>query len=334
MAKDVNVIIDIESPTPRLGFGKPLILGSAATGKPYKTYADLASVKAEFGETTEEYKAALAIWNQGDAAPAEIAIARQKTGVDSETVSDVLERLMKEDWYFLVTTTTLQADVEEFAAAIELDGTREYFTRSSDLVVVAALKSKLYSRTTVFYHTTISNYPEAALIGRVGSAPVGSVTWKFKFLQGIEPLDITNTELNEIHAAGAITYVTKAGRNQTSEGKTLSGEWIDVIHSKDYIKANIEYGIQILFADTDKVSFDNTGIAQLESVTRNVLRQAFLQNMIAQDDDGLPLYGTNFKRRSEVDPADRALRTYNGGEFWFDLAGAIHETTIRGLIRK
>lgn len=217
---------------------------------------------------------------------------------------------------------------------IEADDTREYFTRASDLAVVSALKAKGYSRTTVFYHTTITNYPEAALIGRVGSAPVGSVTWKFMYLQGIEPLDITNTNLNEIHTAGAITYVTKAGRNQTSEGKTLSGEWIDVIHSKDYIRFNIEYAIQILFADSDKVSFDNTGIAQLESVTRNVLRQAFQQKMIAQDNDGLPLYGTNFKRRSEVDPADRAQRKYNGGEFWFELAGAIHETTIRGVIRK
>lgn len=334
MAKDVNVIIQIETPTPRLGFGKPLILGSAATAKAYKTYLDLATVKADYGETTEEYKAAAAIWAQGDYAPAEIAIARQKTGTEPETVSDVLERLLKEDWYFLITTTTAQADVDEFAAAIEADDTREYFARSSDLAAVLTMKAKNYSRTTAFYHKTITNYPEAALIGRVGSAPVGSVTWKFKDLKGIEPLDLTNTELNEIHAAGAITYVTKAGRNQTSEGKTLSGEWIDVIHSKDYITFNIEYAIQILFVDSDKVSFDNTGIAQLESVTRNVLRQAFQQKMIAQDDDGLPLYGTNFKRRSEVDPADRAQRKYNGGEFWFELAGAIHETTIRGVIRK
>ncbi|RPK29867.1 DUF3383 family protein [Paenibacillus xylanexedens] len=334
MAKDVNVIIEIETPTPRLGIGKPLILGSATAGKPYKTYTELSSVKLDYAESTEEYKAAYALLNQGDDSPAEIAIACQKTGTEPESIDDVLGRLWKEDWYFLITTTTLQADVDEFAAAIEQNNSREYFTRSSTLADVALLLAKNYSRTTVFYHIDISNYPEAALIGRVGSAPVGSVTWKFKFLQGIVPLDITDTELREIHAAGAITYVTKAGRNQTSEGKTLSGEWIDVIHAKDYIKANIEYGIQILFADTDKVSFDNTGIAQLESVTRNVLRQAFLQKMIAQDDDGLPLYGTNFKRRSEVDPADRAQRKYNGGEFWFELAGAIHETTIRGVIRK
>lgn len=116
MAKDVNVIIQIETPTPRLGFGKPLILGSAATAKPYKTYLDLATVKADYGETTEEYKAPAAIWAQGDYAPAEIAIARQKTGTEPETVSDVLERLLKEDWYFLITTTTTQSDVDEFAA--------------------------------------------------------------------------------------------------------------------------------------------------------------------------------------------------------------------------
>ncbi|WP_254438269.1 DUF3383 family protein [Paenibacillus sp. DCT19] len=334
MAKDVNVIIRIETPTPRLGFGKPLILGSASTAKPYKTYLELAAVKADYGETTEEYKAAAAIWAQGDYAPAEIAIARQKTGTEPETVSDVMERLLKEDWYFLITTTTAQADVDEFAAAIEADNSREYFTRSSTLADVALLLAKNYSRTTVFYHIDISNYPEAALVGRVGSAPVGSVTWKFKYLQGIAPLDITDTELREIHAAGAITYVTKAGRNQTSEGKTLSGEWIDVIHSKDYIRFNIEYAIQNLFADTDKVSFTDTGIAQLESVTRTILQQGFLQGMVAADAAGLPLYGTTFKGREEVDPVDRSKREYNGGTFWFELAGAIHQTTISGVIRK
>ncbi|WP_083677280.1 DUF3383 family protein [Paenibacillus amylolyticus] len=334
MAKDVNVIIEIETPTPRLGFGKPLILGSASAGKPYKTYTELSSVKLDYAETTEEYKAAYSLLNQGDDSPAEIAIACQKTGTEPESIDDVLGRLWKEDWYFLITTTTLQADVDEFAAAIEQNNSREYFTRSSTLADVALLLAKNYSRTTVFYHTDISNYPEAALIGRVGSAPVGSVTWKFKFLQGIVPLDITDTELREIHAAGAITYVTKAGQNQTSEGKTLSGEWIDVIHSKDYIRFNIEYAIQRLFAKTKKVSFTDTGIAQLESETRTVLQQGFNQGIIAADENGQPMYGTTFQTRAQTDPADRAQRIYNGGSFWFDLAGAIHETTIRGVIRK
>lgn len=331
--KDVTVIIDIERPTPKLGFGKPLILGSSATGKPYKTYLDLAGVKVDYAETTEEYKAAYALLNQGNDSPAEIAIMSRKTGTEAETISEALTRAFREDWYFLVSTSTLIADVTEIAAAVEQDDTREFFTRSADKADIAMLKAAGNTRTTVFYHTNIANYPEAAWIGRAGSAPVGSVTWKSKTLTGITPLDLSATELNDIHTIGANTYLTKAGDNVTSEGRTLSGEYIDIIHSKDYVRFSIEFGVQKLFNDQPKVRYDDTGIAQIESVVRTVLQRAFNQGIIAADADGLALYSTTFKTRAEVDPADRAAREYNDGSFVFELAGAIHETTIHGLIR-
>ncbi|UVI28169.1 DUF3383 domain-containing protein [Paenibacillus spongiae] len=330
MAKDVTVIIDMARPTPRLGFGKPLILGASTTGAAYKTYADLEGVKTDYAETTEEYKAAFALLNQGDDSPAEIAIMCRRT---EQSLSEALTEAFTKDWYFLISTTSDIDDVGEIAAAVEQDNSREFFIRSSDLVDVGVLRGAGYSRTTVIYHTNIANYPEAAWIGRAGSAPVGSVTWKFKPLNGIAPLEISNTELLAIHTTGANTYVTKAGDNVTSEGKTLSGEYIDIIHAKDYVKFSIEFGVQKLLNSSPKVPYDDTGIAQIESVVQTVLQRSFNQGIIAADADGLPLLGTTFKPRAEVDPADRAARKYNDGEFWFELAGAIHETKIRGQIR-
>ncbi|CAH1190307.1 hypothetical protein PAECIP111893_00267 [Paenibacillus plantiphilus] len=333
MAKDVNVIIDIERPTPKLGFGKPLVLGASATGAAYKTYLDIEGVKADFASSTEEYKAAYALLNQGDDSPAEIAIMCRRTGGTEQTIAEVLTEAFTKDWYFLVSTTTDIEDIGDIADVVEQNDSRQFFTRSDDLVDVGVLRGAGYSRTTVIYHTDITKYPEAAWIGRAGSAPVGSVTWKFKGLTDIVPLDISGTELLAIHTAGANTYVVKAGKNQTSEGKTLSGEYIDIIHSKDYVKFNIEHGVQTLLNHAAKISYDDTGIAQIESVVRTVLQRAYIQGVIAADADGVALYGTTFKGRAEVDPADRAARTYNDGEFWFELAGAIHETTIHGLIR-
>ncbi|ETT58182.1 DUF3383 family protein [Paenibacillus sp. FSL H8-0457] len=330
MAKDVTVIIDIERPTPKLGFGKPLILGTSATGSAYKTYADLEGVKVDFNESTEEYKAAKALLSQGDDSPAEIAIMCRKT---DQPLSEVLPGAFDQDWYFLIATTTDIDDVGDIAEAVEQNNSRQYFIRSSDLTDVGVLAGTDYSRSTVIYHKDITNYPEAAWVGRAGSADVGSLTWKFKGLTGIAPMQVSDTELLAIHAAGANTYVTKAGKNQTSEGKTLSGEYIDIIHAKDYVKFSIEHGVQTLLNNAPKISFDDTGIAQIEGVVRTVLQRAFNQGIIAADKDGQALYGTNFKGRAEVDPADRAARKYTGGEFWFELAGAIHETTIRGQIR-
>ncbi len=119
----------------------------------------------------------------------------------------------------------------------------------------------------------------------------------------------------------------------TSEGKTMSGEYIDIIQSKDYLVSSIEFAVQKLLNSKDKIPYDNGGISQIEATTKTVLQRADNNGMIAKDTDGISLFGTSFKARSEVDPADRAVREYNDGTFWFELAGAIHKTRIRGTIK-
>jgi hypothetical protein len=331
---DVQVIIDVQQPTPRLGFGKPLILGDSVDGSAYKTYSDLAGVAADFANTTEIYKAAAALFGQGDDSPAEIAVVTRKTGAPAVTLDDILPTLFLLDWYFLVYTGTAVADIIKIAAAVEADNSREFFTRTSSKTDLATIFAGGYDRTTVFYHnvTETAKYPEAAWIGRAGSAPVGSLTWKFKTLNGIAPLAVDRTELASIHALGANAYVAKAGINQTSEGKTVSGGYIDNMHAQDYVKFSIEFGVQVLFGTQEKVPYDDTGIAQVESVVRTVLQRAWGQGIIATV-DGVGQYGTTFLTRAQTDAADRQNREYNGGTFWFDLAGAIHKTTIRGVVR-
>ncbi|MFD0679939.1 MULTISPECIES: DUF3383 family protein [Paenibacillus] len=333
--KDVTVVIDIQKPVGRLGFGKVLILGEKAGGFAYKEYLDLTSVRTDFPETTEEYKAASAIFAQGDQAPASIAITcRNSTiGEGAETLVERLQQVMDKDWYFLISTSAAKTDVLALADEIELDGTHQYFTRSSNQTDLAAIKAKKYTRTSVLYHTNLANYPDAAWVGATGSAPVGSVTWKFKQLRGIEPLELSATELLAIHGLGANAYVTKAGDNVTTEGKVVDDEYIDIIHAKDYVKFSIEYSIQKLLNSTPKIPYTAAGISQIEGAVRTVLQRAHNQGIIASDSDGIGLYGTTFKSRDEVDPADRAERTYNDGSFFFELAGAVHAARINGVIR-
>lgn len=326
---DVQVIINILRPTPKTGLGRPLIIGAAAAASDFKVYYDLDAVLADFANTTQIYKAAYAMFNQGDNSPESIAVMQYKTG---DPIADFLPKIFSKDWYYLISTSRTLADVTAIADAVDLDDSRLFFTASSSKTDLATIKSKKYNNTTAFYHTDTSNYPDAGLVGAVGSKDAGSATWKNQTIKGIEPLDITTTELMAIHDLGAITYVTKAGDDVTSEGKTVSGEYIDIVQSKHWLIMNIELGVQKLFNRSDKVSFDNRGISQIEAVVKTNLLRADQQGMIAHDDDGLPLYSTTFKPRSQVDPADREQRIYNGGKFEFELAGAIHGSKIIGYI--
>ena len=332
--KDVTVTIDLVKPPGLIGFGNPLILTGKSGGSPFREYLDLDAVKADFSETTEAYKAAAAIFNQGDNRPAKIAIAAYDSDA-AETFTDVLGAVYERDWYFAIITSDDVSDILAVADVIEQRGGKLFAARTGDLADLAAIFAKKYDRTFVLYHSDpaeVANYPEAAWVGAAGAQPVGSVTWKFKRLVGIAPDNLTATELNNIHAAGGNAYVTKAGDDVTSEGKVVSGEYIDVIMAKDWVQVNIEHSLQKLLNQSPKIPFTNAGIAQLEAATINVLRQGFNQGIIAADADGLPLYNTNFPTREETDPADRAQRRYTGATFSFELAGAVHEATIHGTI--
>ncbi|MGG1651392.1 DUF3383 family protein [Paenibacillus sp. NRS-1780] len=327
---DVQVIINILRPTPKTGLGRPLIIGAAAAATEFKLYYDLDAVLEDFPNTTQIYKAAYATFNQGDNSPESIAVMQYKTG---DLLADFLPKIFSKDWYYLVSTSRTLADVTAIGDAVELDDSRLFFTASGSKTDLATIKAKKYTRTIAFYHSDITNYPDAAWIGSAGQKPAGSLTWKFKPLKGIAPMDITETEMQAIHALGANTYVTKAGDDQTSEGVTVSGEYIDIMQCRDWLILNIQLGVQKLFFRQDKVGFSNSGIAQIEAVVKTTLLRGDQQGMIAHDDDDLPIYGTDFKRRSEVDPADREKREYNDAKFTFELDGSIHKTKVTGLIK-
>lgn len=331
--QDVTVTIDLLKPTGLIGFGKTLIITATETGAPYREYTDLTTIAVDYGANSEAYRAAEAIFAQGDNRPERVAIAAAPFSPTGYT--DVLAANYDKDWYFLVITSDTQADQILVADYVEANGRKLFAARVPTLGQLQALKANEYDRTFAFYHTDVTSYPEAALIGAVGSREVGSVTWKFKRLNNIVAVDlgaIGSPSADTLHESGGFTYVKKAGQSQTSEGIVISGEYIDVIMSKDWIVANIENSVQALLSNSDKVPMTNAGIGQLEAATRAILQQGYNQDMIADSADGLPAYSTTFKPREDMSAADRAVRRYTGGSFTFELAGAVHEAKITGTI--
>ncbi|WP_306433971.1 DUF3383 family protein, partial [Paenibacillus dendritiformis] len=332
--KDVTVTIDLVQPIGRIGFGTPLIYGAKAKGHEFKYYYELEEVLKDFQPNSPEYLAAKAIFAQGDKRPDKIAIACRDTANEEEQYfADHLAKLLDKDWYFLFCTSNAREEVLKIADVIEMDGSKMFFTRTDNIEDAKAIQAAAKERTVVFYHNDVNAYPEAGWIGAVAAAPVGSVTWKFKEIKGLTPLEISATELQDIHDAGAVTYVRKAGRGGASEGKTSTGVYIDIIHAKDYVKFNMEYQLQQLLNNTPKIPFTDAGIALIEGQCTSVLKDAFNNGIIAADENGLPLYSVHFKKREEI-PADiRATREYNEGAFEFELAGAVHSVKIKGSIK-
>lgn len=328
--KDVTVVIKLEKVIKRLGFGIPLLLeGMASEAIPYTECSDIDQVKDLYSEETATYKAAELIFKQEEP-PEKIAVCSSV----SDTVT-ALDSLMTKGWRQLLViseATEGESDLKSIADYLEVRKDKMYFANISDITALNAISPKQHEHTVVFYYKGDVVCPAAALVGATAGKKVGSFTYKNQILLGLDPMDISDTELETIHAAGAITFVQKAGDNVTSEGKTLGGEYIDIVDSKDWLVQQIEYKVQKTFNNLDKVPYDNNGINMLDAAVVTVLKEGFENGMIAVDDEGLPTYYTDFAKRSETDKADRVVRKYIGGAFGFELAGAIHEAKITGYI--
>ncbi|MFJ7662023.1 DUF3383 family protein [Lysinibacillus sp. NPDC097162] len=327
--QDVTVTIDIKKPSALIGLGTPLILANKAGESTYKEYLDLDGIKEALGQESDGYKIAKQIFAQGDYRPEKVAIA---TYSDPITAVTVLENYFYNDWYFVMLDTGAVTDYKAISDAVESKALKMAAHVVDSKEDLAILKAGKYDRTWVIQHNTIAELPHAALIGQVGSRPVGSLTWKFKTLKFVTPQDLTQTQLNDVHTGGAFAYVTKAGIDQTSEGTLVSGEYIDVIHGKDWVKLNIEQQVQYLLSTNPKIPYTDSGIAQIEGAVRTVLEIAGQNGIIGTDDAGQYLYTITAKSRNEVLASDRAARKYNGLSFSFELAGAIHEAKIHGEI--
>lgn len=332
MAYDVKVKIDLTKPVGTIGFGIPLILQESATkAVPYTECTDMSEVAAAgFATTTDVYKAAQLMFAQ-NGAPKKIAVCAVATTADAAMADDAL---VCKGWRQLVVVNDKSVtDVSKVSIAVEaLDG-KMYF-EGLDVDDSTSMTVNGLERTVLFYCNATEDVPVpvAALVGAIAGKAVGSYTVKNLILKGIAAQELTEAEIEAIHAKGGITFVAKAGDNVTSEGKTAGGEYIDVVDSKDYIIQQITYQVQKMLNNADKIPYTNNGISLLESAVVYVMRAAYNNGMIAENADGAPDYSVNFALREETSEADRAARKYMGGGFKFALAGAIHESEIVGEI--
>lgn len=331
--KDVNVVIDIQKSSKLVGLGKPVILASFPGPSTYKSYGELEDVATDFGLDTIVHKIAKILLNQGEASPEKIAVLTyDPQGETDKTAAEVLEKNFFQDFYFVTADTQVTEEIIAIADVVEGKGVKMYGATVATKEAAQALYAKAYEHTFIGFHTAVGGYLSEGLIGAVGSKLVGSATWKFKTVNGLDAEDISESDLADLHALNVQAYVTKSGVPQSSEGKVLSGEYIDVIHSKDWIKINIEEAVQNVFATNDKVAYTNEGIALLSLAIEGVLLTANEQGMLNRV-DGVPVYEIIAKSRDEVEAVDRETRIYKGLTFNFELSGAIHEAEIKGAIR-
>lgn len=352
---DVIVNLKEQQPTPQIGFGNILIatqtqaaasdgtgggvpniattidgllrtITDSTTGAVYKEYSNLDAVGLDYGTDTDVYAKANAYFAQDNPSD-RVAILSYPQG----KLEDSLGAFWWQDWYFMVLDSAItDEDVTLASNIFEANLLKFLVVQKSSIGKHSAWEGNDYTIDLVHPDEEVM---DAGFIGSVASETVGSVTWKFKSINGLTSQDYSATDFAAINLHHGIAYINANGTDETSEGWTSSGEYIDNLHGDTWIKVEIEANVQTAFQTNKKVAYEKSGIDLLTGIVYDTLQKAFEQGIILTDD-------ATKKGDFDVQATDRAAqslddlskRHYGGISFTYNRSGAIHNATINGLI--
>jgi hypothetical protein len=240
------------------------------------------------------------------------------------------------DWYGLTSIAPSKAEALAIAAWAEANGKLAILNTADGGVldnaittdVASALQDAAYVRTACLYSGQLLSHSAAAWLGEGLPWPPGSSSWKFKTLAGITADALTAGQQANAKAKNANTYVTVEGVNITQEGWSASGEFIDVTHGLDWLRAEIKFRVYAKFVNERKTPYTDAGVASVLSVIDGALKDAVRATILAAD----PAPYSLAPKVSEIDPTVRATRLLPDITFSGTLAGAVHATQITGTL--
>lgn len=350
MSNNLNDIVDIQiqiaSPATSLsGFESILIVGSEPASKtledykPLGVYTSLEGVKAAgWVEGDAVYDAAAVAFSQA-VKPSQIYVAANVvTDGSAESLGDTLDRAAANpEWFVICPAGVDEEKYEDIAKWTEAHEKMACFTvteTASSLDVDTYMNSfEIFSPAKV----DADQYINVAFAVACLQYEPGSETWAFKTLNAVSIAELTATQMQALQEANISYYVEYGGKAITQGGKTVSGQWIDVIRVMWWQKSDMQERIYNLFVTQPKIPYTDNGIAQVQNQIICSLKRGQAMGGIAPteyDEEGnaIPGYTVTVPRTRDLTQAERASRQLKGCKFTARLSGAIHNVEVRGTL--
>lgn len=325
----VNITRETKAITEK-GFGLPLVL---ATSKAlaYKVYTDISEVQSDFAVDTKEYKLLNRMFAQNPR-PAEIAVyGVNYTSTDAESLVTALNDLLltKNDFYYLVSP---EQGLEEVTALAEWASTQDkIYAASTDSEDVYESLKGLYDNVYLLVHDNPGTYPAEGLAALLASQIIGSYTWTFKSINGVQPATYSATKIKDIEDNYANTYIQESGVNITSGSKSTSGEYIDIIQGQHFIKAKIAENVFGALVRNKKVPYTSAGIALIAAEVEKALTLA-AQNGVIATENGEYQFAIDVPTIESIPTNNKAGRILPDIPWTATVAGAIEKVNINGVL--
>lgn len=197
------------------------------------------------------------------------------------------------NWFFLITDATTDADKLAIAAYIETQVAVYVFSDSNSATRTSAttdifskMKEQGYTKSMGLHvKDTTLVAPEAAWVGRHASAVIGSNLWIYKTLTGLTAESFTSTEVSFLKAKNAQFY-TKVGSDSVVVGNAtvVGGEKIHVILGAIWLQVRIGERFWNLLYTKERILYTNAGIDMFKAELVTVLNEAVSYNILTAED--------------------------------------------------
>lgn len=297
------------------------------TLKAFTTYASLSALMVDFANTTDTYKIAARIFAQSPS-PKKVAVMGSVEPVTAADIIEDLDTVKSKEWFCLMCTDNANATavaLAEWATAND----KVYAATSQDLTLFSTVTDE---NAWIGFHSSVGTYLAEDVMAMMLVNDIGSIDPFLKTFDGVPEATITDPQLIALHAANGFTYIKDHGALVLTESKTASGEYLDVVLGKYWVKFTMEQRMFELAQKTKKIGYSNAGIALLIDIVTNTLKEAADMGIVLKDDSGNPVFTYAYKKREDTSQANRASRTYNDLSWSAPLLGSIHNVTIGGVL--
>lgn len=161
-------------------------------------------------------------------------------------------------------------------------------TDGADSTTIAAvIKANSYKQSSCFYHTNaVTEYTEAALLGRCLPLFPGATNWTHKNLSGVTAGDFTATQRTNLEAKRCLFYESFGGSARVqsgTDGQNGYGDWIDLTRLSNWLESVITTDLASLLVTVEKIPFTNAGARMVKGVIEAVMQEGVDKGSISND---------------------------------------------------
>lgn len=335
-------------------FDTILLVVAGPTGKGTAVSGTTAISKADdlldYGFTADSaaYVAATVAFSQSPA-PDELYFVVRTKDTEKDTYEDIattLARANSEVSFYGVHLTDFRDSKDIEAAKTWVEANEKVFGFEYTDIDSCPVKNFSYYRTFGIFsgladgygtdeQPAENEYAALAWMAKCFGYDPGTETWNLKELSTIVPSKLSSDQKKSLEEKNINRFLRYAGCNCAIGGSMLSGEWIDVIRFRDWLKNELQIRVFNTLKVNRKVPFTDGGIGLIEGVMNATLKDGQDIGGIAPteyDDNDNPIYGysVTVPKASDLTEAERKSRKLTNCKWTARLAGAIHAVEISG----